>query len=53
MMIEYIRRNSVKSYGATRGEIGWILDDNQGMVAIADAIDSKVNKEYLIYQKTL
>ena len=53
MMIEYIRRNSVKSYGATRGEIGWILDDNQGMVAIADAIDSKVNKEYLIYQKAL
>jgi hypothetical protein len=53
MMIEYIRRNSVKSYGATRGEIGWILDDNKGMVAIADAIGSKVNKEYLIYQKAL
>lgn len=53
MMIEYIRRNSVKSYGATRGEIGWILDDNHGMVAIADAIDSKVNKEYVIYQKAL
>jgi len=53
MMIEYIRRNSVKSYGATRGEIGWILEDNKGMVAIADAIDSKVNKEYLIYGKTL
>src|SRR6478735_2326464 len=53
MMIEYIRRNSVKSYGATRGEIGWILDDNKGMVAIADAIGSKVNKEYLIYEKAL
>ena len=53
MMIEYIRRNSVSRYGATRGEIGWILDDNQGMVAIADAIDSKVNKEYVIYGKGL
>ncbi|MGZ3173687.1 MAG: N-acetyltransferase [Croceibacterium sp.] len=53
MMIEYIRRNSVKSYGATRGEIGWILDDNKGMVAIADAIGSHVNKEYLIYEKAL
>lgn len=53
MMIEYIRRNSVKSYGATRGEIGWILEDNQGMVAIADAIDSKVNREYTIYSKAL
>ncbi|WP_226018801.1 GNAT family N-acetyltransferase [Novosphingobium sp. FKTRR1] len=53
MMIEYIRRNSVERYGATRGEIGWILEDNQGMVAIADAIDSHVNKEYEIYQKGL
>lgn len=53
MMIEYIRRNSVTRYGASRGEIGWILDDNQGMVAIADAIDSKVNKEYVIYGKEL
>lgn len=53
MMIEYIRRNSVERYGASRGEIGWILEDNQGMVAIADAIDSHVNKEYEIYQKVL
>lgn len=53
MMIEYIRRNSVANYGASRGEIGWILDDNQGMIAIADAIDSHVNKEYEIYQKAL
>jgi len=53
MMIEYIRRNSVTRYGATRGEIGWILDDNQGMVAIADAIESHVNKEYMIYGKPL
>jgi hypothetical protein len=53
MMIEYIWRNSVANYGASRGEIGWILDDNQGMIAIADAIDSHVNKEYEIYQKAL
>jgi len=53
MMIEAIRRNSVSRYGATRSEIGWILEDNQGMVAIADAIHSSVNKEYEIYQKAL
>jgi GNAT superfamily N-acetyltransferase len=53
MMIEYIRRNAVTRYGATRGEIGWILEDNQGMVAIADAIESHVNKVYTVYQKTL
>lgn len=53
MMIENIRRASVANYGATRGEIGWILEDNQGMVAIADAIDSRINKEYVIYEKAL
>lgn len=53
MMIEYIRRSATTHYGASRGEIGWILEDNQGMVAIADAIDSHINKEYLIYRKEL
>ncbi len=53
MMIEFIRRNAVANYGAERGEIGWILEDNQGMVAIADAIDSKINREYRVYQKPL
>jgi hypothetical protein len=53
MMIEYIRRDSVAKYGATRGELGWILEDNQGMIAIADAIDSKINKTYVIYGKPL
>lgn len=53
MMIEYIRRAAVDRFGASRGEIGWILDDNQGMVAIADAIDSTVNREYWIFEKPL
>jgi len=53
MMIEYIRRVAIVKYGATRGEIGWVLDDNQGMNAIADAIESKVNKVYQIYEKAL
>ncbi|PEQ14515.1 N-acetyltransferase [Novosphingobium sp. PC22D] len=53
MMIEYIRRSAVSEFGAQRGEIGWILEDNKGMVAIADAIDSKINREYAVYQKTL
>lgn len=53
MMIEYIRRDSITKFDAKRAEIGWILEDNQGMVAIADAINSKVNREYAIYDKTL
>lgn len=53
MMIEYIRRAAVSDYGARTAEIGWILEDNQGMRAIADAIGSKVNREYTIYRKAL
>lgn len=53
MMIEYIRRDANAHYGATRGEIGWVLDDNQGMNAIADAIESRVNKSYVIFEKPL
>ncbi len=53
MLIETIRRTSVAKYGATRSEIGWILDDNQGMNAIANAIDSRVNKSYLIYDRVI
>ncbi len=53
MMIEYIRRNATAHYGATRGEIGWVLDDNQGMNAIADALQSQMNKVYQIYEKDL
>lgn len=53
MMIEYIRRAAVTKFDAKRGEIGWILEDNQGMVAIAQAIDSRVNREYAIYSKPL
>ena len=53
MMIEYIRRDAVARYGASRGEIGWVLDDNQGMNAIAAAIESRVNKVYQVYEKRL
>ena len=53
MMIEYIRRTSVANYGATRAEIGWILDDNQGMRSIAETIESRVNKVYQVYERTL
>ncbi|HEX4695825.1 N-acetyltransferase [Sphingomonas sp.] len=53
MMIEYIRRAAITRYGAQRGEIGWVLDDNQGMNAIADAIEAQVNKVYQIYEKAI
>lgn len=53
MMISYIRENAVANYNSTRGELGWVLEDNQGMVAIADTIESTVNREYTIYEKPL
>lgn len=53
MMIEYIRRAAVPNYEAERAEIGWILDDNQGMNAIATAIESDINRVYTIYEKQL
>lgn len=53
MMIEYIRRWGVSVMDVDRAEVGWILNDNQGMVAIADAIDGKVNRVYAVYEKGL
>ena len=53
MMIEKVRMASIENYGATRSEIGWILEDNQGMVSIADTINSKINKTYRIYEKAI
>ena len=53
MMIERVRVDSYEKYAATRAEIGWILEDNQGMNSIADAIHSKINKTYRIYEKAI
>lgn len=53
MMISSIRRDTTAAFGTQHAEMGWILEDNQGMVAIAEAIESKVNREYLIYRKAL
>lgn len=53
MMISAIRKEAHETFGSVRGELGWVLEDNQGMVAIADTIQSKVNREYAIYQRAL
>ena len=43
----------MRDYGTKRGDIGWVLDDNQGMNAVAEAIEAKVNRVYQIYDKML
>lgn len=53
MMIEYIRRNGTSHYGIRRAEVGWVLEDNGPMIAIADAIQSRRNRTYRIYEKAL
>ena len=53
MMIEKIRVNATTGLNSKRGEIGWILDDNKGMIAIADTIDASINREYVIYERAL
>ncbi|WP_166038151.1 N-acetyltransferase [Sphingosinicella sp. YJ22] len=53
MLIGTIRAEAGPKYAISRGEVGWILDDNQGMVAIADAIEAKINRVYRVYEKAL
>ena len=53
MLIEHIRRDAVARFGATHGEFGWILEDNKGMVSIAQLPGAEVNHVYRIFEKAL
>jgi GNAT superfamily N-acetyltransferase len=53
MMIEFTRRDAVSKYGATHGEFGWILEDNKGMLSIAQLPGAAINHRYRIYEKPL
>jgi len=53
MMIEYTRRDAVAKYGASVGEFGWILEDNKGVLSIAELPGAHVNHRYRIYEKAL
>ena len=53
MMIEFTRRDAVSRFGATHGEFGWILEDNKGMLSIAQLPGAHVNHRYRIYEKQL
>ena len=53
MLIEYIRRACVANYGVKQGEFGWVLEDNQGMMSIAELPGATINHRYRVYQKTL
>ncbi len=53
MMMSQIRNNAAEIWDSERCEIGWILDDNKGMIAIAETLGATVNREYAIFQKML
>ena len=53
MMIEHTRRVAVAKYGVTHGEFGWVLEDYQGMMSIAQLPGADINHIYRIYGKTL
>lgn len=53
MLIEFTRRVCVEKYGVHTGEFGWVLEDNQGMMSIAQLPGADINHAYRIYQKTL
>jgi hypothetical protein len=53
MLIEYTRRDCVGKFGITMGEFGWILEDNKGMLSIAELPSAKVNHRYRIYERSL
>ena len=53
MLIEHIRLVCVGKYGATHGEFGWVLEDNQGMMSIAELPGAEINHIYRIYDKVL
>ena len=53
MLIEYIRRSCVADFGVSHGEFGWILEDNQGMMSIAQLPGAKINHTYRIFEKAL
>ncbi|MBA2771916.1 MAG: N-acetyltransferase [Pseudomonadota bacterium] len=53
MLIELTRRGAVETCGVTFGEFGWILEENKGMLAIAELPGSSVNHVYRVYEKAL
>lgn len=53
MLIEFTRRDAVGKFGIQTGEFGWILEDNKGMLSIAELPGARVNHRYRIYEKAL
>ena len=53
MMVEYIRRDAMIKFGATRADFGSVLSSNGPMVSVGEAVGGTVSKMYRIYEKAL
>ncbi len=53
MLIEQCRRAAVADFGVKTGEFGWILEDNKGMLSIAELPSARINHRYRIFEKAL
>ncbi len=53
MLVEFTRRDATTKYAASRGEFGWVLDDNGPMRSVGEAINGEINRVYRIYVKGL
>src|SRR5262245_851026 len=53
LLIEQHRVEWRRCHGLVRGELSWILEDNESMKRIADSIGAVHYKTYRIYEKTL
>jgi hypothetical protein len=53
MLIEFTRRDCVGKFGIGIGEFGWILEDNKGMLSIAELPGARINHRYRIFERAL
>ena len=53
MLIEFTRRDAVGKFGIETGEFGWILEDNKGMLSIAELPGARINHRYRVFEKSL
>ncbi len=52
LVIDAVRKQMIRR-GVSRVEMGWILEDNDGMRHIIEEIGSTIHKRYRLYQKPL
>ncbi len=53
MLVEYIRRDAIAKFGASKGDFGWVLSSNGPMVSVGEAVGGTVSKVYRVYEKAI